>query len=161
MPGALKFNFVSFKYNLLAGIPFLLIIGLCSLYWNLVEQKHRTEVLANGKAARASLQRVLGPESVIVNWRDFAGAPRTGQAYTGKSFARLLPNQRDIAIKYDANFVLEPVILSEVAERDRVNRSWTNAGLWISFTMTVACVMLGVFTFSGARPSRNVASPDQ
>jgi hypothetical protein len=149
-----KFNLGSFKFSLLAGIPFLLIISLCSLYWNLVEQKHRAAVLANGKDARASLQRILHVESAIVDWRDFAGAPRTGQAYTGKSFARLLRDRQDIAIKYDANFVLEPVILSQVAERDRVNRFWIMSDLWVAFTMMLVCVMFGVFKFRGARPPR-------
>jgi hypothetical protein len=154
MLGALNFNFASTKFTLLAGIPFLLIISLCSLYWNLVEQRHRAEVLANGKDARASLQRILHVESVIVDWRDFAGASRTGQAYTGKSFARLLRDRQNIAIKYDANFVLEPVILSEVAERDRVNRWMITADLWVAFAMALVCVLFGIFRFSGARPSR-------
>jgi hypothetical protein len=150
-----SFNLIgSIRFNFLAGIPFLLIISLCSLYWNLVEQKHRAVVLANGKDARASLQRVLNSESVIVDWRDSAGAPRTGQAYTGKPFARLFRDRHDIAIKYDANFVLEPVILSEVAERDRVNRFWIMSDLWVAFTMTLACVLIGVFRFSGAGSSR-------
>ena len=117
------------------------------------DPRHRVEVLANGKDARASLQRVLDNESVIVDWRDHAGAPRTGRAYTGKSFARA-GNRQNIAIKYDANFVLEPVILSEASERDRINGWMITTSLWVASAMTLLCVMFVVFKFRSARPPR-------
>ncbi len=135
----------------LAGAPLLVIISLYSLYGHVTERQHRHEIIAHGKEAEARVVRSSGVDSVIVEWDDSNGARKTAEAWTGKPFARLARVGQGVAIKYDTASALEPVILSEAAERERINDWWINSNLAVAIAMTVICGLIGGFMLAGAR----------
>jgi len=132
------------------GAPLLLIVSLYGLYGSMVDRRDRNDVVVHGKAAQARVVQSSGLESVLVVWTDSAGARRTGQAWTGKPFARQAQAGQEVAIKYKGDPALQPVILSQAPERERVNAWWTNANAAAAVAMTLVCVVIGMFIL--ARP---------
>jgi hypothetical protein len=125
------------------GLALLFIASLWDLYGNVVEQWHRQEVLANGKEAMALVLKSSGLQSVILSWTDFDGQSRTGKARTRKqvSSSRRFVSER-VAIKFvDPPF--EPVILSEIEDRERENHFWINSNLWVASVILVGCALTG------------------
>jgi hypothetical protein len=131
------------------GLALLLVGSLSDLYENVVEQRQQHEVLANGKEAMALVLRSSGFQSVILSWADFDGQSRTGEARTRKQVSgdRRFVGKR-VAIKYlDPPF--EPVILSEIEDRERETRYWINSSLWISSVILVGCALVGLQVLRG------------
>ena len=64
-------------------------------------------------------------------------------AWTGKPFARLARAGQDVAIKYVLESTLEPVILSEATERDRVNEWWIASNAAVAIAMAIICAVIG------------------
>ena len=88
------------------------------IYRSIAERHHRTEVLARGKSAVATVQHRYGVDSIVISWIDSDGRRRTNEALTGKQLARSPPQL--VEIKYVDDSRIRPVVLSEVAERDRI-----------------------------------------
>jgi hypothetical protein len=135
----------------IAGAPLLVIISLYGLAGHMLERRHRVEVVAHGREAEAQVVKSSGLESVLVKWTDSSGQHRTADAWTGKPFARQARAGQRVAIRYDADQAMEPVILSEAAERERVNAWWISADLGVAIAMTVICLVVGVLMLAGAR----------
>jgi len=134
-----------------AGAPLLLVISLYGLYGHVAEREHRHEIIAHGREAEARVLMSAGAESVLIEWDDSSGTRKMAATWTGKPFARLARPGQGVAIKYDTASALEPVILSEVAERDRVNDWWINANIAMAVAMTIVCVVIGALMLAGAR----------
>ena len=126
------------------GLALLLVASLSDLYGNVVEQWHRHEVLANGKEAMALVLKSSGLQSVILSWADFDGQLRTGEARTRKQVSRdrRFVGER-VAIKYLVDPPFEPVILSEIEDRERENHHWINSSLWVASVILVGCALVG------------------
>lgn len=126
------------------GLTLLLIASLWDLYENVVEQWHRHEILANGKEAMALVLKSTGLQSVILSWTDFDGQSRTGEARTRKQVSsdRRLIGER-VAIKYLADLPFEPVILSEVEDRERENHFWVNSNFWVASAILAGWALIG------------------
>src|SRR5690349_21272564 len=110
----------------LAGAPLLLLFSLYGLYGHLTERAHRNDVLARGTLAQARVIRSLGVDTVEVQWTSADGRERSATSWVGKPFARQSIGKA-VAIKYVATATGEPVILSEVAERERINSWWISS----------------------------------
>ena len=127
-------------YRLL-GVPLLLVISLTNLASHQLEQSHRRRVLADGAQASATLREPSGLEWVTVHWLDAHGHLRTGTAWTGKPFARLFREgkapQQPVDIKYVDDPAVDPVVLAEAAERERVIQWWINADAGMALAMTI------------------------
>jgi hypothetical protein len=125
------------------GLAFLLIVSLWDLYGNVVEQWRRHEVVANGREATAVVLRSSGLQSVILSWTDSDGRSRTGEARTRKQVSgdRRFVGER-VAIKYLVDPPFEPVILSEVEDRERENHYWINSNLWVASVILAACALI-------------------
>ena len=134
-----------------SGVPLLLLIGLYGVYSHGMERQHRHEVVRHGVQTTARVVKSSGIESVLVTWTNLGGRSQTADAWTGKPFARLARAGQDVAIKYVPESTLEPVILSEAAERDRVNDWWINANIAMAVAMTIVCVVIGALMLAGAR----------
>ncbi len=137
------------------SVPLLLVISLAHLASHVREQNHRHEVVTHGTAAHALVRQPSGLEWVTVEWRDAAGRQRTGTAWTGKPFARLLKEGRGastVDIKYVDDAALEPVIVGEAAERERVNQWWirSDTGVAVGMTLVLAWSVLVYFWFKRA-----------
>lgn len=129
------------------GLLALLITSLWHLYGNVVEQRHRHEVLANGKEAIALVIKSSGLQSVILSWTDFDGRSRTGEARTRK-VSRDSPFVGErVTIKYLPPF--EPVILSEIEHRERENQFWVNSSLWMASFVLVEYALIGFHVLRG------------
>jgi hypothetical protein len=130
------------------GLAFLLIATLWDLYGNLVEQRHRHETLANGKETTALVLKSSGLQSVILNWTDLNGQSRSGEARTRKQVSsdrRFVADR--VAIKYLIDPSFEPVILSEVEDREKENRFWIDANLWVASTALAMLALIGFQVF--------------
>jgi hypothetical protein len=125
------------------GLVLLLIASLWDLYGNVVEQRHRHEVLANGKEAMALVLTSSGLQSVILSWTDFDGRSRTGEARTRKQVSsdRRFVGER-VAIKYLDDPSFAPVILSEAGDRERENQGW-GRDLWVASVILVVFALIG------------------
>jgi len=130
------------------GLALLLVTSLSDLYGNIVEQRHRHEVLANGKEATALVLSSSGLQFAILSWTDFNGQSRTGVAQTRKQVSsdRRFVGER-VAIKYLTDPSLAPVILSEVEDRERENRFWINSNLWVAGVLLVIFALVGFQVF--------------
>ena len=126
------------------GLALLLILSLWHLYGHVIEQRHRHWVLADGKEAMAFVLKFSGLQSVIVSWTDSDGQSRTGEARTRKQVSsdRRFVGER-VAIKYLVDPVFEPVILSEVDNREGENRFGIKSDLWVASVIIVACTLIG------------------
>jgi hypothetical protein len=137
-----------------AGAPLLLLISLYGLYSHGMERQHRHEVMTHGTQATARVVKSSGIESVRITWTNLGGRPQTADAWTGKPLARLARAGQDVAIKYVPESTLEPVILSEAAERDRVNEWWIESNAWVAIAMTIICAIIGGIVLAGNNRAR-------
>ena len=132
------------------GAPLLLIWSLFDLGSHKLEQKRRHQVLIEGKEAQAVVRPPSGLQWVTIEWQDTAGRPRDGTGWTGKPFARRIREYRGVTetveIKYLDDPAINPVILSEAPERERVNKWWIYTDMGMSTAMSI---LLGwsAFTF--------------
>ena len=125
------------------GLGLLLIVSLWDLYGHVIERRHRHEVIAEGKEAIALVAKSSGLESVIVNWTDSDGHVRTGDARTLKQVSKPYVGTR-VVIKYVVDPVYEPVILSEVDNREKANLFWIESDLWVTAVIILGCALVGV-----------------
>ena len=143
------------------GAGVVLGFSVFDLYGVTVERQNRDLVLATGHDAQATVRRAAGIESVTIQWVDEAGRTRSADAATGKPFARQVRETpgfpgSEVAIKYVDVPSVAPVILSEAAERERVNAWWFRA----SGGMAAVMGLLGALGFAmflvgrRARPDR-------
>jgi hypothetical protein len=126
------------------GLAFVLILNLWDLYGDVVEQRHRHEVLANGKEAMALALKSSGLQSVILSWTDFDGRPRTGEARTRKqvsSDGRFVGKR--VAIKFLVDAPSEPIILSEVDDRETENNFWIESDIWVTSLILAVFAIIG------------------
>jgi hypothetical protein len=99
----------------------VLVVILLPLYGHFGERQNRHVVLAGGRQAMALVERSSGLQSVVLVWIDANGQTRMGEAWTRKpGDGRHFVGKR-VAIQYVDDPSVMPVILSEVAERERVN----------------------------------------
>src|SRR5262249_46765321 len=131
-------------------------ISLYGLYGHVMERQHRNDVLARGEEAKARVVRSSGVESVVVTWTDASGRERSAETWVGKPFARQGVGNT-VTIKYLPGADPEPVILSEAAERERVNEWWIRTNLGGAIATALLCAVIGFFMVMGAR-SRRAAS---
>jgi hypothetical protein len=120
------------------GGALLLTISLYSIYGVAREQRDRSIVLAHGRDAQARVIRTTGLESVMIEWSDGDGKQRTAESRTGKVFARSSLG-KTVLIKYDHGSVREPVILSEVPERERINIFWLRSSVFVGAGLSAIC----------------------
>jgi len=137
-----------------SGVPLLLLIGLYGVYSHGMERQHRHEVVRHGVQTTARVVKSSGIESVLVTWTNLGGRSQTADAWTGKPFARLARAGQDVAIKYVPESTLEPVILSEAAERDRVNEWCIARDAWVALTMTIICAVIASIVLTGNSRAR-------
>jgi hypothetical protein len=139
----------------LLGVPLLLMFSLFDLASHLLEQNHRHHVLAKGTVASATVRAPSGLQWVTVQWNDAAGRSRVGSAWTGKPFARHIrespQSMQAVEIKH-IDSSSETVILSEAAERARINNWWirANTGSIIVMMMLVGWGALTTLWFKRA-----------
>lgn len=134
-------------FHWIAGAPILLAISLATGYAHLQEKIDRHIVLTEGRDAPALMRGALSTHSVAVEWMDAKGDVRTGQAWTGKPFARQFREQspaagKSVQIKYVDDPGLAPVIISEAAERERVNNWWISSSIGMSIVSSAICAAL-------------------
>jgi hypothetical protein len=148
---------MAFRFNMslwrLAGAPLLLLISLYGLYGHVMERQHRNDALARGEEAKARVVRSSGVESVVVTWTDSSGRERRAESWVGKPFARQGVGDT-VTIKYLPGADSEPVIVSEAAERERVNEWWIWTNLGVAVAMALLCAVIGFFMVMGARSRR-------
>ena len=128
-----------------AGLGLLLIVSLWELYGHVIERRHRHAVIAEGKEAIALVAKSSGLDSVILNWTDTDGRVRTGEARTRKqvSNGKPLVGAR-VAIKFVVDPAYEPVILSEVDNREGANLFWIESNLWVTAVIILGCAIIGL-----------------
>jgi hypothetical protein len=120
------------------GGALLLIITLYQLYGVVGDQWDRSYVLAHGHDAQARVVRAIGIESVLIEWAGEGRRQLTAGSKTGKAFAR---NSLDttVQIKYDPALIRDPVILSEVPEREQVDAFWLRSSLILVAGLAAVC----------------------
>jgi hypothetical protein len=94
-----------------------------------------------------------GIESVVLQWADADGHKGIAESWVGKPFAQRSVGDT-VAIKYLPGSRREAVILSEAAERDRVNTWWINANLAVAGAMSIICTVFGIMVMSVRRSGR-------
>jgi hypothetical protein len=144
---------------LAVGMSLLLGHSLFHLYDVITERQHRDLVLATGHEAQATVRNAAGIESVTLQWVDRAGRTRSADAATGKPFARQAREKSgfpgsEVAIKYVDAPSIAPVILSEVAERERQNAFW----FWTDGYLAVVIPLLSALGFAMFLVGRRVRS---
>jgi hypothetical protein len=142
------------EWGRLPGVLFLLIFSIWNIVSHRAEQNDRRRVLVGGTVARGVARRSTAVEEVSVEWVDSAGRHRHAWAWTGKPFARhLREDGKDLAvdIKYVDDPAVDPVILSEAAERERVNQWWIRAD---SLMAAIASILLMQGAFNALRSWR-------
>ena len=117
-------------WHFAVGGAVLVVISLYQIYGVIGEQWDRSDVIARGRDAQARVVRATGLESVLIEWTDEAGRQLQAESRTGKPFARS-SSGRTVAIKYDPALTREPVILSEVPEREQVDAFWLRSSLFV------------------------------
>jgi hypothetical protein len=144
-------------WHFAVGGAVLLVISLYQLYGVIGEQWDRSDVIARGHDAQARVVRATGLESVLIEWTDEGGRQLKAESRTGRAFARS-NSDRAVAIKYDPALTREPVILSEVPERDRIDASWLRSSLFVIAGVAAVCAA-AAFSMLRVRRMRAVASP--
>ncbi|MBN9061912.1 MAG: hypothetical protein BGP06_11930 [Rhizobiales bacterium 65-9] len=139
------------------GAALLTGVSLNQMYSVVRERADRADVLAHGREAQARVLKETGVESVLLEWIDEDGRRRTGESNTGKPFART-SSGATAAIKYDSASNRNPVILSEVPERERVNDYWFESSLWTIAGVAAVSVASVFSTWRATRPQAG-ASP--
>jgi hypothetical protein len=94
---------------------------------------------------------------VLIEWTDEGGRQLKAESRTGKAFARS-SSDRTVAIKYDPASSLEPVILSEVPEREQFDAFWLRSSLLVIVGVAAVCAA-AAFSMLRVRRVRAVASP--
>ena len=141
----------------LLGAPILLAIGLSTFISHSHEKAHRHLVLAEGRDALAVVRGALGIEAVALEWTDASGHLRNAPAWTGKPFARQfrdspLATAQTVQIKYLDDPNLGPVIISQAAERERVNNWWISSSIGLSTVAILVCAGLVLAYLTGRLP---------
>jgi hypothetical protein len=144
-------------WHLAAGGAVLVVINLYQLYGVIGEQWDRADVIARGRDAQARVVRATGLDSVLIEWTDEGGRQLSAESRSGRPFARSNPGTT-VAIKYDPASIREPVILSEVPERERVNAFGLQSSLFVIAGVAAVCAA-AAFSMARARRMRAVASP--
>jgi hypothetical protein len=144
-------------WHVAVGGAVLAVISLYQVYDVIGEQWGRSDVLARGRDAQARVVRATGLESVLIEWTDEGGRPLKAESRTGKVFARSSSGQT-VPIKYDPASSREPVILSEVPERERVDAFWLRSSLFVVAAVAAVCAV-AAFSMVRLRRTRAVASP--
>jgi hypothetical protein len=144
-------------WHFAVGGAVLLVISLYQIYSVIGEQWDRSDVIARGLDAQARVVRATGLESVLIEWTDEGGKQLEAESRTGKAFARS-NSGRTVAIKYDPALTREPVILSEVPERERSDAFSLRSSLFIIAGIAAVCAA-AAFSMLRVRRMRAVASP--
>jgi hypothetical protein len=144
-------------WHFLVGGALLLIISLYQVYGVVREQWDRSEVLAHGRDAQARVVRATGLESVLIEWTGEGSRQLTAESKTGKAFARS-SSGITVPIKYDPALIREPVILSEVPERERFDAFWLRSSLFVVAGLAAICAT-AVFSTLRVRRMRASAVP--
>ena len=144
-------------WHFAVGGAVLLIFSLYHVYVVVGEQWDRSDVLAHGRDAQARVVRATGLESVLIEWTDESGRQLTAKSKTGKVFARSSLGTK-VLIKYDPALIREPVILSEVPERERVDAFWLRSSLFLVAGLAAICAAV-VFSMLRVRRMRAGAAP--
>jgi len=144
-------------WHFAVGGAVLLIISLYHVYDVVGEQWDRSDVLAHGRDAQARVVRATGLESVLIEWTDEGGRQLTAESKTGKAFARSSLGAT-VLIKYDPALIREPVILSEVPERERFDAFWLRSSLFLVAGLA-AVGAAAVFSMLRVRRMRAGAAP--
>ena len=139
-------------WHLPVGGALLLIISLYQVYGVVGEQWDRSDVLAHGREAQARVVRATGLESVMIEWTGEGGRQLTAGSKTGKAFARSSLGTT-VLIKYDPASIREPVILSEVPEREQVDAFWLRSSLFLVAGFAAVCAA-AVFSMLRARQAQ-------
>jgi hypothetical protein len=139
------------------GGALLLVISLYQLYGVIGEQWDRSDVISRGRDAQARVVQATGLESVLIEWTDEGGRQLKAESRTGKEFARS-SSGRTVAIKYDPALTREPVILSEVTEREQFDAFWFRSSLFLIAGVAAVCAA-AAFSMLRVRRMRAVASP--
>jgi hypothetical protein len=137
------------------GAPIVLAISIWTIFAHVQERNHSHEVLAREIESTASAKSAPDVEAITLEWKDTAGRSRTAVAWTGKPFARQVRTGtigHSVRIKYVEDSSLEPVVLSEAAERERVNAWWITSSIGMSLVMALLCVGLGLAYANGVWP---------
>jgi hypothetical protein len=141
-------------WHLPVGGALLLIISLYQVYGVVGEQWDRSDVLAHGRDAQARVVRATGLESVLIEWTGEGGRQLTAESKTGRAFVRSSLGTT-VLIKYDPALIREPVILSEVPERERFDAFSLRSSLFLVAGLTAVCAAAA---FSMWRVRRDAAS---
>jgi hypothetical protein len=144
-------------WHFAVGGAVLLIIGLYHVYGVVGERWDRADVLAHGRDAQARVVRATGLESVLIEWTDEGGRQLTAESKTGKAFARSSLGTT-VLIKYDPALVQEPVILSEVPEREQFDAFSLRSSLFLVAGIAAVCAA-AVFSMLRVRRMRTGAAP--
>jgi hypothetical protein len=144
-------------WHIAVGGAVLLVISLYQLYDVIGERRDRSDVVAHGRDAQARVVRATGIESVLIEWTDEGGRRLEAESRTGKVFARS-NSGGTVAIKYDPASVRQPVILSEVPEREQVDAFWFRSSLLV-IAGIAAVFAAAAFSMLRVRRMRAVASP--
>jgi len=144
-------------WHFAVGGAVLLTISLYQVYDVVGEQWDRSDVLARGRDAQARVVRTTGLESVLIEWTDAGGRQLKAESRTGRVFARS-SSGRTVPIKYDPALIREPVILSEVAEREQFDAFWLRSSLFVIAGVAATCAA-AAFSILRLRRTRAVASP--
>jgi hypothetical protein len=144
-------------WHITVGGAVLLVISLYQLYGVIGEQWDRSNVIARGRDAQARVVRATGLESVLIEWTDEGGRQLKAESRTGRSFARS-NSGRTVAIKYDPALTREPVILSEVPEREQGDAFWLRSNFFVIAGVAAVCAA-AAFSMLRVRRVRAVASP--
>jgi hypothetical protein len=128
------------------GVLIVLAVCLYSVWSHWSESERRLRVLSVGKPAEAIVRGFSGVDYVTVEWQDSSGRTRRATAWTGSSFPRTYrenpyPLQTTtVDIKYVDEDAMEPVILGEAAERDRINTRWINNSIALAALMGITII---------------------
>jgi hypothetical protein len=142
------------------GGAVLLFFGLCHIYGVVREQWDRTEVLAHGNDAQARVIRNTGPESVLIEWTGEDGRQVTADSKAGKEFARTGVGAT-VRIKYYPAVKRPPLILSELAERERVNAFWLRSSLFVVAGLVAVLAAFVLSIFCGSLPASRNEGPQR
>jgi hypothetical protein len=130
-----------------------LYVGLSPLPAHYAERANRHEVMAHGTETSALVEQSSGLEKVLVGWVDPNGHIHTGEAYTRKQVSGRSFVGKHVGIKYLDDPAAQPVILSEVDERE-----WTNQ-FWLFLNPLILLVLSGVMLWYQSLLARGRAHP--
>jgi hypothetical protein len=124
-------------------LRFVPILAVCAtnLVSHVSERHHREHVMTSGRDVAATVRAPTGLEWVTVHWTDAKGDVRVGTSWTGKPYARSVRDSALVSkvatIRYVDDRAIDPIIVTEVAERQRSNTFWVTADTGILFVATI------------------------